>query len=90
MRDYKAAEIKQGAAVKNPHRKYSVKYNTLVESFKSKLGWGDFFGGKSNNLSGYEGDLGEVAELVKSCIKEETDIVGEKDLLAADAEAKKV
>ena len=56
--------------MKGDHGKVKAKYTALSRSICETLGWGDFCGGKTANLSGYSGDLAEVATILSNIHKE--------------------
>jgi hypothetical protein len=77
---YKADHFKVGNVTK-----IQSKYNNITKSVLSTMGWGDFNGGKSSNLSGYSGDLAIVANLVKEIQVEIETFEAANGLKSADA-----
>ena len=70
MKDYKAAEVKKNGdkSGKKKIRKIVEKYVLLIKNFQKKLGWGDFYGGNCENLSGHTGDLARVASSARQIL----------------------
>ena len=55
FRNLKADHYKE-----DDYQKIKSKYDSIVKKVKATNGWGDFLGGTCQNLSGFEGELGEV------------------------------
>ena len=51
-------------------RKLREKMKQVIEATQKDMGWGDFYGGKTSNLSGREGDQSIVNGLVKQFLME--------------------
>jgi len=69
--------------------KVKSKYESITKAVLNTMGWGDFYGGKNSNLSGYSGDLATVATLVKEIQAEVENHEAAISLKAADAAAQK-
>lgn len=85
FQQYKADHFKTGNITK-----VKSKYEAITKAALNTMGWGDFCGGKSANLSGYSGDLASVASLVKDIQIEIENHEAITALKAADAAAQKV
>jgi hypothetical protein len=64
--------------------KIRSKFDSMSKKIMSTMGWSDFFGGTCQNLSGYSGDLNEVARLIKE-IQQDIENKSASDQLVADA-----
>jgi hypothetical protein len=69
-------------------RKLKEKFNHIIEITQKEMGWGEFYGGKTSNLSGKSGDQSKLHQLVKQVLVEiedhESDVRGisEKEKLS--------
>ena len=48
------------------HKKVKSKYLNMTEKTMKTNGWGAFYGGTTSNLSGFDGDLAQVATRIKA------------------------
>ena len=69
--------------------KVKSKYESITKTVVNTMGWGDFNGGKTANLSGFSGDLASVADMVKNLQSEVDSYDAAAKLKAADAAAQK-
>ena len=75
--------------VKGDVRKIRAKYGLLTENCCKRSGWGEFYGGSNQNLSGLSGDLSMVFSLVKQCLKDVESKTEMDKIATEEAEEKK-
>ena len=56
--------------INKDYRKLKLKMTSVIDSTQKDMGWGDFYGGKTSNLSGREGEQGEIHCLVRQLLTE--------------------
>jgi hypothetical protein len=84
---YPFAHVKEEHYKKGDFFKIKAKYESITKKAKATMGWGDFLGGKCENLSGYAGELSPVAKFIKDIEVEIEKNDAETQTKAADAAA---
>ena len=75
--------------VKGDVRKIRAKYGLLTENCCKRSGWGEFYGGSNQNLSGLSGDLSTVFSMIKQCLKDVEPKTAMDKIAAEETEEKK-
>jgi hypothetical protein len=60
-----AAAIYNRDPLNKTSRKLRDKYDDMMDKTKKEMGWGDFYGGRTANLSGKSDEQSEIHQLVK-------------------------
>ena len=61
-------------------RKLKNKLTKIYDAYQKVNGWGDFYGGTSQNLSKFDGDLASAAKIVRKLLEESEKQKVEKEM----------
>jgi hypothetical protein len=76
---------------KKPWRKLEDKFKNIIEGVQQEQGWGEFYGGRTQNLSKFDGEPGELHLRMKAILQEIEDKEEEAEAKAAqDGKLKKI